>query len=241
MSQHLEQAFLQAKNIRQLKLVLQSYLKTHGITSFAFTYYATDPNTLNKIKYEDCSDSYKSWHKHYLDEKYEEIDSTFDSFKTTTLPIAWNVAEQIANAKSPREKQMRLDTLKFGTEKGISIPLYGPYNGYASLLLIQKTGEKCLDKWPKIKYEIFAMAHCYFNCMQNFLIPSENLGQPSLLTEKEKSCLRMVAQFHSMEFIAQSLDISVRTVNFHIQNFNKKLGVKNKYQAIVKAAQLGLL
>ncbi|MBA3536441.1 MAG: helix-turn-helix domain-containing protein, partial [Tatlockia sp.] len=37
-----------------------------------------------------------------------------------------------------------------------------------------------------------------------------------------------------LDEIAEILEISQRTVNYHIQNSNKKLGVSNKYLAIMR-------
>lgn len=53
------------------------------------------------------------------------------------------------------------------------------------------------------------------------------------LTKREQECLRLTAEGFRLEMIAQLLKISKRTVNFHLQNANKKLGVTNKYLAIM--------
>lgn len=44
-----------------------------------------------------------------------------------------------------------------------------------------------------------------------------------------------------MKAISKELNITERTVNYHIQRLNKKLGVKNKYQAVIKALNKGIL
>jgi DNA-binding CsgD family transcriptional regulator len=51
----------------------------------------------------------------------------------------------------------------------------------------------------------------------------------------------MVAQRLSVEEIAKKLNITSRTTHFHIQNVNKKLGVANKFDAVNKALELGLI
>ena len=37
------------------------------------------------------------------------------------LPVFWDLHDQLANAATKREKQMRLDSIAFGIEKGLSI------------------------------------------------------------------------------------------------------------------------
>ena len=54
------------------------------------------------------------------------------------------------------------------------------------------------------------------------------------LTRREEQCLKFTAKSWRVEQIAKELKISPRTVNFHIQNANKKLGSQNKYQAVYK-------
>ena len=58
------------------------------------------------------------------------------------------------------------------------------------------------------------------------------------LTRREEQCLTFTARAWRVEQIARELKISPRTVNFHIQNANKKLGTHNKYQATYKYFQL---
>jgi DNA-binding CsgD family transcriptional regulator len=61
------------------------------------------------------------------------------------------------------------------------------------------------------------------------------------LTQRDLQCLALLAKNHTLKSIAENLKITERTVNYHIQKLNKKLGVKNKYQAVAKALQKGLI
>jgi len=61
------------------------------------------------------------------------------------------------------------------------------------------------------------------------------------LTLRERECLRTLAQGYKEEEAAQILQISKSTLRFHIENSVKKFGCRNRTQALVLAAQLGLL
>ncbi|MDB5431822.1 MAG: transcriptional regulator, LuxR family [Caulobacter sp.] len=61
------------------------------------------------------------------------------------------------------------------------------------------------------------------------------------LTARQIECLRWSAQGKSSWDIAQILGISPRTVDEHLDNACKKLGVKRRAQAAVAAARAGLL
>lgn len=61
------------------------------------------------------------------------------------------------------------------------------------------------------------------------------------LTERELQALTWAARGKSSVDIATILNITERTVNFHIENAMKKLGVGSRIQAAVKGAMLGLI
>lgn len=62
-----------------------------------------------------------------------------------------------------------------------------------------------------------------------------------LLTERERSVLRLVAAGESNKQIARTLSISERTVKFHVTSIFRKLAVENRAQAVAVAARRGLL
>lgn len=61
------------------------------------------------------------------------------------------------------------------------------------------------------------------------------------LTEREIEVLTWVARGKSSADIATILEISERTVNFHLDNAMRKAGVATRVQAAVKCALLGLI
>ena len=62
-----------------------------------------------------------------------------------------------------------------------------------------------------------------------------------LLSPRELSVLKMIAQGLSNQDIAEQLFISLHTVKSHAQKINVKLGVARRTQAIVRAKELGLV
>ena len=61
------------------------------------------------------------------------------------------------------------------------------------------------------------------------------------LTEREKECLLWAAEGKTSWETAQILQISERTVIFHLQNAARKLKVVNRQHAIARAVVLGLI
>ncbi|MDI9819167.1 MULTISPECIES: LuxR family transcriptional regulator [unclassified Legionella] len=220
---------------------LTSYLILKGIRTFSFTYYAYHPHSANRLKYDMCSANFKSWHQHYLEEQYSNIDSTLAFVYDNHLPIYWNLRQQLAQAGTPSERKMREDSIAFGADCGLSIPIHGPHNNFAILLLVQMQNEQCHLQSPAIQYELFVAAHHYYHYLQPHLLEEVDNQKSSNLTQREIQCLMLIARHYTVTQMAQHLELSERTVNFHIQKLNKKLGTKNKYQSLSKALELQLL
>lgn len=61
------------------------------------------------------------------------------------------------------------------------------------------------------------------------------------LTDRETEALTWVAKGKSSSDIAVLMNVSERTVNFHINNVIRKLGVATRVQAAIRCALLGLI
>jgi DNA-binding CsgD family transcriptional regulator len=74
---------------------------------------------------------------------------------------------------------------------------------------------------------------------------SELQGDPGglvrTLTPKETECLSWCKEGKTNWEIGEIMAISEKTVEFHLSNTIKKLGVSNRITAVVKGIQLGLI
>jgi LuxR family transcriptional activator of bioluminescence operon len=239
--EQLENELVAANTITDCDKALGHYLNKKGITTFSFTYYAYHPNSANKLKYDMCSENFRTWHQHYLEEQYNDIDSTLSFVYNNHLPIYWNLKQQLAQATSDSERQMRKDSIAFGAEAGLSIPIHGPHNNFAILLLVQMQNEQCDVRHAKAQYEFLVAAHHYYHYIQSHLLDDVTEKDSFGLTQREIQCLLLIAKQCTVKEMAQHLEVSERTINFHIQKINKKLGTKNKYQSLAKAIEHQLL
>jgi DNA-binding CsgD family transcriptional regulator len=62
-----------------------------------------------------------------------------------------------------------------------------------------------------------------------------------ILTSKEVECLRWCKEGKTNWEIGEILSISEKTVEFHISNTIRKLGVSNRITAVVKGIQRGII
>lgn len=223
-----------AQHEQQVHAILHAYLKTFAIHSYAFTYYSGHIKTGQKLRYHCVSEALRVWHEYYLEQKFADVDRTLEEYYATILPCYWDVQAQLTKAKNNRERRVRLESIEFGIDKGLSIPIHGPDRDFVSLTLHQRRGEKCLENYLELQYEWLAAAKVIYHHIKRILMLSETQDKHAGLTRREKQCLILTAKSWRVENIAKELNISVRTVNFHLQNANKKLGTHNKYQTVNK-------
>jgi two-component system, NarL family, response regulator NreC len=70
---------------------------------------------------------------------------------------------------------------------------------------------------------------------------SAQAAEPELLTRRELEVLQLIVQGHTSSQIAEKLNISPRTVEFHRANIMSKLNIKNRVGLVRYAAENGLL
>ena len=237
----LEHRLKQANELAACESALKSYLEEKLFIMYSFTYYAYHPHSTNKIKYDMCSSRFKLWHQHYLQEQYNTLDSTLSTAYHTHLPVYWDIEQQLAEAACEKEYQMRKDSVEFGTQCGLSIPIHGPHNNFAILLTVQMRDQDCQLESTTTQHELFVAAHLYYHFIQKHLLNSVSENESYNLSVREIQCLQLLTQQMSLSQMATHLGLTERTINYHIQRLNKKLGCKNKYQSLAKAIELGLL
>lgn len=78
--------------------------------------------------------------------------------------------------------------------------------------------------------------------VRNRLAQNPRVAPPQFtLTDRETEALTWVARGKSSTDIAVLMNVSERTVNFHVNNVIRKLGVATRVQAAIRCALLGLI
>jgi len=65
--------------------------------------------------------------------------------------------------------------------------------------------------------------------------------RPGGLTEREQEVLRLVAEGLSNKEIAQKLQVTKRTAEFHMSNILKKVGMASRVEAAMWAREQGVI
>lgn len=176
-----------------------------------------------------------AWQESYQEKGYLAIDPTVQHGMRSLLPVLWS-DDLFAGARELWE-----DARSFGLQHGWA-QSSRDFNGVGGLLSLARSGESLSDlelddKSLKMSW-LTQVAHLGLSQQVTAkMVPEARVK----LTDREVAVLRWTADGKTSGEISEILNISERTVNFHIQNSMLKLNAANKTAAAVRAAVLGLL
>ncbi len=180
------------------------------------------------------------WVAHYVDEGYTDTDPVIKDCLSSRLPLRWNEKYK-ANARSASERRMMEDAWENGVRRGLTIPIHGPRGELGIFSLNSQLPDKEFERLTdSTKYDAQVIAYHFHDAVTRALRAKQVVPLPIPLTEREVEILRWTAAGKTAWEIGGILNISERTVNFHVQNVMEKFGVHNKTHAAAKAMGMGL-
>ncbi|VVN89347.1 helix-turn-helix transcriptional regulator [Pseudomonas fluorescens] len=175
------------------------------------------------------------WNNKYETSNYVAIDPIVHHCNQSVIPIVWS---DQAFANSPAYWE---DVQTHGMRHGISQSVHDP-RGVCSMLSLSRSskpisGSELYEKAAHIIWLCFALHRAVVEQLRRDFPfrPSGNL------TPRETEVLKWSAEGKTAAEIAKILNLSERTVNFHVSTSIKKMGVNNKIAAVVHAVMKGLL
>ncbi len=173
------------------------------------------------------------WLDTYQKLNYVTIDPTVAHCFSSMLPILWQDA---VFAETPEFwEQAKSYGLRYGW--GLSAH---DHRGRASMLSVGRSENaiSITEHWEKAG-QTYWLCHLLHATLTDK--PNELEASSSHLTEREIEVLRWSADGKKAHEIADILNVSERTVTFHVQSAMNKLGAANKTSAVIQAAMRGLL
>lgn len=130
-----------------------------------------------------------------------------------------------------------------GMTTGVAIPLRSPGRhpiaGISLSNAMRVTEfEHFMSEWGHLAHLAALYAH---TCMQMQLQQPAKTSSDTGLTSRERECLLWTSRGLSSKEIGTQLNLSNKTVDFHIANAMHKLDAATRSQAVVQAVALGLL
>lgn len=223
---------VESNNLLAIDAELITIMQHVGCEKFSYNYYPTDFKFSGEIRHVLCTQQTEEWQIHYSNEHYDRVDPIFTRMRQSQLPLSWRVEEELTRYGS-KQQQLFSDALDFGMRGGFAIPIHAPFGEFANLVVQDVGILDLIKRKPNIEHQLQLIAYHYHSRVSQLIENKKEIN----LTQREKECLQLTSQHKSAKEISMLLNISLRTVGFHIENAIKKLNVANKYQAVAKLTQ----
>ncbi len=230
----------EASSLQEADAELSQIMNDLGYDKFSYNYYLKQYNGVDTLLHVLCTEQSQAWQAHYSARNYEQIDPIHNSMRKSVIPVSWKLEDELSKCEDD-QRQFFLEAMEFGLRGGFAVPLHSVQGEFANLVVQDVAIVNHIKKQPEIEYTLHLAAHYYHARIMALLVQARSTNPDVSLTNRETECLNLTAQHKTAKEIARILDITPRTVSFHIENIIKKLLVKNKYQAVMIATQNGLL
>jgi len=174
---------------------------------------------------------------HYDRAQFIRVDPIWRSARRRRHPIAWDARDYLRQADNGLEHDLWDCVLTLGYRMGVSVPLHGPNGRFGLLTCLSRSLTVAPHRRHVIEVMVSAMLADTF---YEQWIGEPDLGAPKL-SEREAQCLRWTDRGKTAWEVGRILEISTRTVNFHLQKSMRKLNAESKHQACYTARNTGLL
>ena len=157
------------------------------------------------------------------------------------LPVEWSEISAERDLETA-EKRVLNEASDFRLARGLCIPVHGPRGEVGLVNVVSDASEREFRRIVAAhKHSLHLMAIHYHAAVRSKLTDDEAPFESIRLTMREVECLLWTAEGKSAWEISSILNCSERTVNFHLLNAMRKLGVYSKTHAVAKMLSLGLV
>lgn len=184
--------------------------------------------------------------EYWCDRRYFRIDPVQRLAMRTAAPFYWSY-EADADTRIRRylteDTQPVTDYLRaHDMTTGVTVPIHMPRGDYATVTGLRYGCRGGFEREALGALADFSLMAQVFHETAYELFDAAVLDRPDVrLTNRERECLRHSSQGLSAKEISRILDRSVPTVVMHLNAAAKKLGARNRTQAVVIATRQGLL
>ena len=232
-------AVMQADSVEALHKVCSEMCEAYQFDRFI--YGARIPTSFVKPYFIFISGYPKEWRDHYSRNNYMIVDPTVEYCAHHVTPYHWD-GESLLSSPDAEVRRFMSEARDFGINSGLSFPLHTAQGDFAMLSFASEG--KCAVSVPRLKrvLPIGQLFTAYLHEAVRRVFSSDVLTLSQVdLTGREKECMLWATEGKTAWETSQILSISERTVTFHLQNVQHKLGVNNRQQAVARAVALGII
>jgi LuxR family quorum-sensing system transcriptional regulator CciR len=178
-----------------------------------------------------------SWTDYYFERRYQTIDPVIVNAPRIERPFLWDSMStryRLTRGQTSVMNQAREARLR----DGVGVPLHGPFGSVCLLTFAAGDGHPDAKAFLANLAILSAQFHLAYS-----EIARADVDPPAIpeLTERERECLKWLANGKSRWEISQILRLSENTIRFHVKNAFRKLDANNRVLAVVKAVRYRLI
>jgi LuxR family transcriptional regulator len=166
---------------------------------------------------------------------YLESDPTVQHCRRSQAPVIWS------DTVFQSTPELWDDAQSFGLKVGWAQSSLDAYGGGGMLTLCRSSEAISESELQEKQVKMRWLANIAHMALARVLAAPGGDDDKNPLTPKEVDILKWCADGKTSSEIAEIMDISINTVNFHVKNASSKLHTANKTAAVVRAAMMGLL
>jgi DNA-binding CsgD family transcriptional regulator len=230
------QGFLAADSVDEITRLCR--LQSQQLGFDAFVYALRIPTRVSEARLIVINGYPEAWISHYFESDFNLHDPVLAHCKKHVVPLEWHAPGLVSSAESARVMN---EATEFGLRFGISVPVHTPHGelGVLSLALNQRLVAAQEITRRALPYAQLMASYVHEAVYRVFSLAADRAEQT--LTAREQECLRWAADGKTSWEIARLLNLSERTVNFHLNNATIKLDACNRQHAVVRAVLGGLI
>lgn len=172
----------------------------------------------------------QEWQRIYVEKGYLKTNPTRRKAALSSSPFTWSELESEISAK---ERSIFHDCRSTGMREGLVVPVHGPCGQAIAIGFATQHIDAVNPESKPILQLIALQLHHAFDI--------NNPYNPVHLTTREREVLMYIAEGTENQKIGAMLSISDNSVEWHLKNIYRKLEVRNRTAAVVKAIKLGLM
>lgn len=223
-----------AKEIDTAYQVALRFAKNIGYKFFEFSVtYKTSAEQVNTLKLNNYP---TNWNTEYEQKKLRDIDPVVAHCNQTMLPVLWS--EELFSKVPSMWEALGLQ----GIQHGWSQSVQDDDRGLCSILSLARSHcpISAFELYENLGFSVFMGQHLHALAAQSLPRYSPK-PDATHLSPREIDVLTLAAKGKTADESAKILNLSARTVNFHVQSAIGKLKVNNKLSAVIAAAKAGYL
>jgi len=176
----------------------------------------------------------------YDDGNMAELDPVISHCLRKTTPLIWTESDFTAELL----QELFATNTQHGLSSGLSFPFHGPNGefGFLSFYSTASGGGKfqrmAQQQLPELSFFRDFIMDKFLALMQKGKAVTK--GEIDL-TSRELECLKWCATGKSSWDIAQLMNCTEATVNYHFANIRRKFGASSRRMAVIKAIRMGFI